>query len=305
MDALFNVYKPSGPTSHDVVARLRRASGVQRVGHAGTLDPLAEGVLLVAAGQATRVIEYLAMLDKTYEAQVTFGVQTDTDDAEGAVVATNLTDRLDKATVEQALGSFRGQVQQRPPDYSAISVGGQRLYQLARRGAAVEAPVRQVEITRLELRDWQPPVATLLVECSKGTYVRSLARDLGASLGCGAHLSRLVRTRVGAFGAAGAVPLAAMEDALRSGDWRRHGIGPDAALAHLPALCLGELDASRLAHGRTVADRWSTPPATDEQLSQTIARAYGPDGRFVAIVRRVVEEGRMVWRPQKVFAGPA
>ena len=319
IDALFNVYKPSGPTSHDVVARLRRASGVKRVGHAGTLDPLAEGVLLVAAGQATRAIEYLAILDKAYEAQVTFGVQTRTDDAEGAVVAARPTDHLDRAIVERALDAFRGRIEQRPPAYSAISVGGRRLYDLARRGEAVEAPVRPVEITRLDLLAWAPPVATLHVECSKGTYIRSLARDLGASLGCGGHLSRLVRRRVGAFAVEDAIPLSTLEDALRAGEWQRYAIPAGAALAHLPALRLDEAAAAHLAHGRSVA-AGPTAPSGDEVTPRSssagdvttallvpgvLARAYDPGGRFLAIVRRSADQGQTVWRPEKVFIGPA
>ena len=198
MDAFFNVYKPRGPTSHDVVARLRRAErGVRRIGHAGTLDPLAEGVLVVATGKATRLIEYLVDADKLYGAGVHLGVETDTYDAEGRVLAERPVEHLTREAVAGALEPFRGEIEQRPPPFSAVSVGGERLYARARRGEMVQAPLRRVSVTRLDLLDWQPPVAHLEVECSKGTYIRSLAHDLGRALGCGAHLSALVRLRAG------------------------------------------------------------------------------------------------------------
>jgi tRNA pseudouridine55 synthase len=307
MDALFNVYKPKGPTSHGVVARLRRAAaprGAQRrIGHAGTLDPLAEGVLVVAAGQATRVLEYLAEAPKVYLAQVTLGVETTTYDAEGQVVAERPVAELDRRRIEAALAAFRGVIDQRPPMYSAVSVGGTRLYQVARRGGTVEVPLRRVEITRLELVEWTAPVATLHVECSKGTYVRSLAHDLGAALGCGAHLSGLARLQVGSFLARDAVPLAALEARFRDGSWPAVAIAPDAAVSHLAAVHLAAEAASRLAGGLAVPADWRGPAGAAEP--GTLARAYGADGRFVAIVRRGEREGRPVWRPEKVFARAA
>ena len=295
VDALFNVYKPSGPTSHDVVIRLRRASGVRRIGHAGTLDPLAEGVLLIATGRATRVLEYLAEADKAYRARVTFGVETETYDAEGRVVAERPVTALDREQIERALARFRGRIEQQPPPYAAIRVGGRRLYQLARRGEAPPVAARRVEITRLELLAWEPPVATLEIECSKGTYIRSLAHDLGAALGCGAHLSGLVRTRVGSFEAKDAVALAELEARLRDGTWPAVAIAPDIALASLPALRLEAGAASRLAHGLAV----DQPGMAAEEGA--LARAYGPDGTFLAVVRRRGSQ----WQPEKVFVPPA
>jgi tRNA pseudouridine55 synthase len=297
MDALFNVYKPRGPTSHDIVARLRRASGVRRIGHAGTLDPLAEGVLVVAVGQATRAIEYLADADKAYLARVTFGVETDTYDAEGRVMAERPIEDITPQRLEAALAAFRGPLLQRPPAYSAVSVGGRRLYDLARRGHAVEAPARPVEIARLELVSWAPPEAVLEVECSKGTYVRSLAHDLGQTLGCGAHLSGLIRTRVGRFLARDAVPLEDLEATLRRVEWQGIAIPVDQALSDLPAIGLDPAAAARLTNGLPV-------PAGGSDLYQvgTLGRAYGADGTFLAVVRRGEREGRPVWRPEKVFA---
>jgi tRNA pseudouridine55 synthase len=317
VDAFFNVYKPAGPTSHDVVARLRRASGERRIGHAGTLDPLAEGVLVVATGLATRLVEYLVDAEKVYLAEVTFGIATDTYDAEGRVVATRPTTDLTRAAVEAALPAFRGTITQRPPPYSAISVGGRRLYALARRGEAVEAPLRTVTISRLEVVSWRPPVAALEVACSKGTYIRSLAHDLGQALGYGAHLSRLVRQRVGPFRAEDAVPLDDLLERLPTGRWQGVALPPDVAVAHLPVVRLDAPGAARLATGREVSAssgdaggyREGGGTGTGEGVgvihrpSGTLGRAYAPDGRLLAIVRLEDRGGRPVWRPEKVFAG--
>jgi tRNA pseudouridine55 synthase len=281
------------------VARLRRASGERRIGHAGTLDPMASGVLLVAAGKATRLIEYLAETDKAYRADVTFGVETDTYDAEGKETARRDASHVTKEAVEAALPQFRGAVEQRPPAYSAISVGGRRLYDLARRGHQVEAPLRRVEITRLELQQWQPPVATLCVECSKGTYIRSLAHDLGQALGTGAHLSGLARTRVGRFRQEDATPLEALEEKLRVGQVGDVAHDPAEAVAHLPAVRLDEVATARLSHGIAVP-----APAELAPGAGTLARAIGPDGKLIAIVRCAAvagHGGEMVLRPEKVL----
>jgi tRNA pseudouridine55 synthase len=301
MDAVFNVYKPSGPTSHDVVARLRRASGERRIGHAGTLDPLAEGVLVVATGRATRLIEYLAGADKAYQAEVTLGVETTTYDAEGEVVAERPVDGLARAAIEAALAHFGGETAQRPPAYSAVSGGGRRLYDLARRGEAVEAPPRRVTISALELVGWSPPVARLNVECSKGTYIRSLAHDLGAALGCGGHLSRLVRTRAGDFLADRAVPLAELEAHLQSGSWQRFAIAPGDAVRHLPAVEVAAGDLHRILNGVAV------PAALESQApadARGLARAYAA-GRFLGILRLVQASGQTYWRPEKILARPS
>ncbi len=339
MDCFFNVYKPKGPTSHDVVARLRRAGKVRRIGHAGTLDPLAEGVLVIAAGRATRLIEYLVDADKAYAAEVTFGVETDTYDAEGRVTAQRPAAHLTEAVVRQALETFRGSILQRPPSFSAVSVGGQRLYALARRGAPVVIPPRAVTISRLELVAWRPPLADLHVECSKGTYIRSLAHDLGQALGCGAHLSALVRLRVGRFASQEATPLAELEERLRDGLWQAVSYPAEAAVAHLVTVRLDAAGAARLASGQPVPfrapldgetmdgqapddqtvngreaggqttgvparERQGATPLEGEEgpASGTLGRAYAADGRFMAVVRLVRSGDLLVWRPEKVLA---
>jgi tRNA pseudouridine55 synthase len=310
LDAFFNVYKPRGPTSHDVVARLRRASGVRRIGHAGTLDPLAEGVLVVAIGKATRLIEYLVDADKLYGAWVRLGVETDTDDAEGRVLAERPVGHIGREAVAEALEAFRGEIEQRPPPFSAVSVGGERLYARARRGEVVEAPLRRVNVTRLDLLDWQPPVAHLEVECSKGTYIRSLAHDLGRALGCGAHLSGLVRLRVGDFRAQDAVPLEDLEGRLREGRWEEVARPPAVALAHLPRITLDERGVERLRQGQPVpapeqaslAERAGLPEQALPS-SGTLGGAFGPGEHLVAVVRLDRGSDHPVWRPEKVLAG--
>lgn len=191
--------KPPGLTSHSAVQRVRRALGVKRAGHAGTLDPLATGVLLVAVGRATRLLEYPLLQDKAYRAQIRLGVSTDTLDREGAIVATRPVPDLGAAVLERALARFRGPQRQQVPVFSAIQQGGERLYQRARRGDAVEAPVRDITVHRLHLVAWQPPDLTVDVLCSKGTYVRALARDLGEALDSVGTLWNLRRTRSGPF----------------------------------------------------------------------------------------------------------
>jgi tRNA pseudouridine55 synthase len=225
--------------------------------------------------------------------------------------------------IEAALTEFRGTIPQRPPAYSAISVGGQRLYDLARKGQAVEAPLRTVEITRLDLERWAPPVATLSVECSKGTYIRSLAHDLGQALGVGAHLSALTRTRVGPLRLEDATPLNVLEERLRAGEWQAVSRDPAEAVAHLPAVQLDAAAVTRLGHGMTISLSLGVPwpgryvplPSGEGQREAqgevggaeslvlgTLARAIGPGGELVAIVRCVAHDGALVCRPEKVLA---
>jgi tRNA pseudouridine55 synthase len=280
-----------------VVARLRRASGVRRIGHAGTLDPLATGVLVLAVGRATRLIEYVTDVDKAYLADVTFGIETDTYDAEGTVTARVDASHVTGSAVESALERFKGTIGQRPPAHSAISVGGKRLYELARAGRPVAVPMRTVEIKTLELRRWQPPTATIFLECSKGTYVRSLAHDLGEALGTGAHLSALSRTRVGSYGLEDAVPLDALESQMRDGSWQGSAVPVESAVAHLPAVRLDAGEQTRLEHGISV-----TLPPESREAAGTLCRALGADGRLVAMVRVIEKEGERQIRPEKVLS---
>jgi tRNA pseudouridine55 synthase len=267
------VDKPLGMTSHDVVNRIRRLAGLRRVGHAGTLDPLATGVLLLCLGRATRLIEYMVGHDKVYETTVRLGQTTATYDAEGEVVVERPFRHLTLSQIEEALQPFRGDIQQQPPLYSAIKQGGQPLYKLARQGKTeVVRPFRPVTIHELALLNWEPPHLSLRIGCSSGTYIRSLGYDLGEALGCGGHLSALRRLAVGDFGLETAVPLAD----LTPDNMTDYLLPPDTAVRHLPRLELTETAAEAILQGKVIPQ---TSPATAK-----LARAYNLSGQFLGIV---------------------
>ena len=294
-EGILNLNKRPGPTSHDVVNHVRRLTGIRRVGHAGTLDPLAAGVLLVCIGRATRVAEYLMAGHKVYRARVRLGISTDTYDAEG-MVTSEAPVEVDRAQVEAALSSFRGVIAQVPPVYSAIKHQGTPLHRLARRGVALEQiplKVRHVEILRLELTAWEPPECTLEVTCSPGTYVRALAHDLGQALGCGAHLSGLTRLASGRFRVEDAVTLEEFAEASAQGRWAALLHPIDAALARFKALYVDADAARRLCSGQPIYF------PSGEPVGDPLARAYGPDRVFLALVGYDPEAN--VWRPRKVF----
>ncbi len=302
-DGILNLNKPRGPTSHDVVDRVRALTGIRRVGHAGTLDPLATGVLLVCVGRATRVAEYLMAGQKLYRARVRLGISTDTYDAEGQVAAEAPVE-VSRAQVEAALAQFRGMIAQVPPVYSALKHKGTPLHRLARRGMEVERlslKARQVEIFRLELTAWNPPECTLEVTSSPGTYVRALAHDLGQALSCGAHLTGLTRLASGDFRLEDAVTLEEFAQAAAEGGWPDLLHPMDAALTRFPALYLNAGAAKRLCSGQAVpTPPQPPPPGGGEEGGPT--RAYGPDGTFLALVAYDLAAG--VWRPRKVFCAP-
>lgn len=293
---ILNVDKPSGLTSHDVVALVRRASQQRQVGHAGTLDPLATGVLLVCLGKGTRVTEFLMASPKTYRAAIHLGVTTTTDDAEGEVVA-QAPVAVSSAEIQRALIQFVGAIGQIPPAYSALKRGGQRLYRLARRGQTPELRPRPVEIYELQVEQWTPPLLYVQVRCGPGTYIRSLARDLGKALGCGAHLASLRRTASGRFAVDQAVSPQRIEAAFASGDISELLCPIDEAVAEFPALYLDTPTSLRLIAGQPIPGNESSMP------EGSLARAYAPDKQFVAIVAWDTEITR--WRPRKVFAQAA
>lgn len=198
IDGFLIIDKPSGVTSHDVVAQVRRVFHTRQVGHAGTLDPMATGVLVVAVGWATRLLEFVVSDTKGYDAVIELGLQTDTDDITGAELKRS-TSLPSLTEIERALQQFRGEIQQRPPNFSAIKQGGQPVYKKARRGEAVELPARIVVITNIEIQKFASPLLSLRIECGSGTYIRSIARDLGELLGCGGTLQSLRRWRSGNF----------------------------------------------------------------------------------------------------------
>lgn len=287
------INKPATWTAHDVVARVRRLTGVRRVGHAGTLDPAATGVLPVCVGEATKVVEYLSGADKTYLAAVLLGTTTETDDLDGWTVSEVDTSHISQQMVEAQLPRFVGEIAQVPPAYSAIHIAGQRAYALARAGRAVAVPARHVTIHRLALVAWAAPVAWLVVDCGTGTYVRALARDLGGALGCGATLARLIRLRSGPFRLCEAWSLdelAALPDVRAA--WPSVAVHPDAALADWPALLLDDAAAAAWMQGKMIAD-----VTADDGLC---VRAYDAAGDWRGIGVGAVGG----WQPRKVVLSP-
>ncbi|MFQ6057890.1 MAG: tRNA pseudouridine(55) synthase TruB [Anaerolineae bacterium] len=329
ISGILNIDKPPGMTSHDVVAAVRRASGVRRVGHAGTLDPLATGVLVVCLGQATRVIEYLMDSPKTYRAGIVLGVATDTYDAEGQVTYQAPKVKVSREEVEAALAQFVGVIEQVPPMYSALKHEGRPLYKLARQGVEVKREPRRVEIYRLEVTDWAPttsghwaerqvtachdqrsrplvswpaftqtrvtachPWLEIEVQCSRGTYIRSLAHDLGQRLGCGAYLERLVRLASGRFTLDQAEPLSVVEDSFAQGYWPEILHPLDEALLDYEAMVVDRETAQRIRQGQQVEG--------EKPDSTRLRRAYSLDGEFIGLLRYDDRTG--LWQPHKVFA---
>jgi tRNA pseudouridine55 synthase len=283
------VDKPEGPTSHAVVSIVRRGTGVRKVGHAGTLDPRASGVLVLCLGPATRLSEYLSSSIKLYEAKVRFGESTETYDAEGATTRSTGEAPTD-AQVEAALEKFRGEIQQVPPPYSAIKLQGKKAYELAREGRPVELDARNVTVYELSKLRYDPPELSIRVECSAGTYIRSLAHDLGEILSTGAHLSALRRLRAGPFGLEDAVALGELEKAMGRGEWQRWVRPASEALPDLPIVTVEEPELERIRNGLRIP---SSEGATG------MARALAPDGELVAIL--VSAADGQEWQPRKVF----
>ena len=303
VSGILNVNKGVGPTSFSVVGMVRRRSGVKRVGHAGTLDPMADGVLLVCLGQASRVSEYLMGLSKAYRATVRLGASTTTYDAEGEVVREGDYTGISRGDVEKALEAFVGEIMQAPPAYSAVKVAGERAYKRARRGEDVAPAARKTMVYGIEVLRFDPPEVEIDVECGKGTYIRSLAHDLGEALGCGAHLSALTRTRVGPFKVENAIGMEDLEAAFERGDWQEHLLPMDYALLEMPAITLHIEDEKDIRHGQSVAideDRTETIAAIEDGM---LSRAYAEDGSLVAIIRYDGATG--MWRARKVFAPEA
>lgn len=292
---IFNVDKPPGITSMDVVRQIKRLSSQRHVGHAGTLDPVATGVLPVCLGQATRLMQFIVNTSKEYLATVHMGVSTDTYDSLGEVTHRQDISDITVEMIEAALAPSRGVFEQTPPAFSALKMQGRRLYALARDGVAVQAPPRTVEVLKLELVEWQPPQAMLSVECSRGFYVRSLAHDLGQALGCGAHLSELRRLRTGPFSTDDAIPLEAVKTSLENDAWEQLLLPPDFVVLHLPAVQMDSWEARQVKHGQAVP----LSPGTHYASHLQQARGYSRDGVFVALMR--FDRAAAVWQPFKVF----
>jgi tRNA pseudouridine55 synthase len=284
---LLNINKPQGITSHDAVLAVRRITGIRRVGHAGTLDPMATGVLPICLGRATRLAKYLMATDKSYRGTVRLGVETDTYDAEGQVTR-KAPVAIEKHQVIAVLDNYQGTIDQIPPMYSAVKQNGQPLYKLARQGVTVPRQARQVTILQIELTDWSPPEFSFMVTCSSGTYVRSIVHDLGQQLNCGAHLTRLQRTRSGALSLEDAVPLLK----LTPDNWREHLLPMELALSELAHVQFSTQEKKQLTQGQPV-------PRQPNHPRVELARAETEEGCFFALVKP--SSGGAEWLPHKVF----
>ena len=284
------VDKPTGMTSHDVVQVVRRGTGIRRAGHTGTLDPRASGVLVILLGPAVRLSEFVSASDKRYQATIRVGSSTDTYDSEGTI--TNYTSDVDvnEEQFNEILQQFTGEIEQVPPPYSAVKIKGRKAYEMARRGEEVELKPRIINVYSLEVLEWDPPESVIDVYCSSGTYVRSLANDIGKALGTGAYLVGLRRTKSGRFTLRDAVPLRILREAFEAGEWYNYLIPAAEALADWPMV---ELDADQMEfvrHGHRI-------PAESGQTGW--ARGVSEQGDLVALME--VDEDTLEWQPRKVF----
>jgi len=292
IDGILNINKPEGKTSSNVTVWLRRMTGEKHVGHAGTLDPIATGVLPICFGQGTRVVQFLTDSSKTYLAQIELGTATDTYDREGKIIQRGDPSAVTAAQIQEALTAFQGTIQQVPPIYSALKHHGRRYYELARAGTPITPKPRQVKITSLELIDCQLPLITIKVECGRGTYMRSLAHDLGQCLGCGAYLKNLIRLRCGPFHIEDALSLSQIEDAFQQDNWEGLFHSVDSPLLSWRAAIVDETKELAIRNGRSL-------PLSEESPPSKYCRAYGPDGQFIALLRFISE--KKLWHPEKVF----
>ena len=282
--------KPVGLTSHDIVQVVRKGTGIRRAGHTGTLDPRASGVLVVLIGPAVRLSEYVSASDKRYQAIVRLGSSTDTYDAEGEITRTASPDEISEEMFENALSNFIGEIEQVPPPYSAVKVKGRKAYEMARKGEEVELEPRIIQVHNLELLEWAPPEAVIDVYCSSGTYVRSLANDLGNVLGCGAHLIGLRRTKSGRFTLRDSVPLNKLRDAFTDGSWYQYLIPAAEALSDWPSIELNPELVDAVRHGHRI-------PVT-EKLGDMVC-GISELGELIALLEYDPEKNE--WQPKKVF----
>ena len=295
-DGILNLNKPQGVTSFAMVSLVRHITGERRVGHAGTLDPLASGVLPILLGQGTRLMEFLTAHRKTYRAQIALGATTDTGDSQGAVIFSGDCSSVDRASAETALSTFLGPILQVPPMYSALKHNGEPLYRLARQGISVHREARAAHIWSLRLVEWQPPNLTLEIECSKGTYVRTIATDLGEKLGCGAHLTGLVRLSSSFLRLEDAVTPGEFEEAVRQSWWQELVYPMDEAVLEYAAVVAGETSEIAIRAGKTL-----DPEKVAPGLPGDWCRAYSLSGRLISLLRFQPEAN--LWHPERVFPG--
>lgn len=293
-------------TSHDAVAVIRRLLGVRKVGHTGTLDPGAAGVLPIAVGKATRLVQWMQSADKSYRAEMTLGVETDTLDGQGATTAVVTDFRIPPSKLVDEMQLFLGHIMQVPPMVSSVKVDGERLYRAARRGEVVEREARAVRIDEIKICKVWPDDALDLefgsrvlfdVTCSKGTYIRSLCADIGRKLGCGAHLSFLVRTRTGPFKLEETVSFEEIEEAMKTGRAHEMLLPLESAVVHMPRIDLSATDLRRIQTGQALEQQGAL-------IESEFVRFHGPDGRLVAIGRSSQGESGSRLQPVAVLFTP-
>ncbi|MEQ8468081.1 tRNA pseudouridine(55) synthase TruB [Coleofasciculus sp. E1-EBD-02] len=296
MQGFLNLNKPTEFTSHDCVAKVRRLLRLKRVGHGGTLDPLATGVLPIALGRATRLLQYMTS-EKAYQATIRLGVKTTTDDLEGDIVATASASGLTLETIVPLLQQFQGTIEQIPPMYSAVQVQGKRLYELARAGKTAEIPRRQVEVYQIEVLDWRPGELAeldLAIACGAGTYIRSIARDLGEVLKTGGTLASLIRTQSSGFRLENSLSLEELAAQVQAETFTP--IPPEAALEHLAKVILSPDDARRWCQGQRIIYQ---DASTDS--SANIRRVHHENGTFLGITQVIESDGEVLLAPKMVL----
>lgn len=305
MDGIINIYKEKGYTSHDVVAKMRGILRMKKIGHTGTLDPDAEGVLPVCLGKGTRLCDMLADRTKTYRAVLLLGVETDTQDASGQVLADHRAEAmaLTEEAVKEAVMSFLGLYMQVPPMYSALKVNGKKLYELARAGKEVERQARPVEILDIQVEEISLPRVTMSVTCSKGTYIRTLCYDIGQKLGCGGCMESLLRTRVGQFELKDSLKLSRLEELRDAGQAENYVLPVDQVFSSLPEIVMKAGTGDKLVHNGNpfglLPELWEVPRQPEHYPAQ--ARVYDSGRQFIGVF--VYEAEKKRYKPQKIFLG--
>jgi len=293
IDGFLNVNKPAGMTSFSVVSLIRRITHQKKVGHAGTLDPLASGVLPICLGKATRITRFLMNAGKTYQAEIELGISTDTFDREGKIIKRSDPGLITESEIREVLGSFKGVITQLPPLYSALKFHGRRYCEMARAGETPDIKPRNVRIDRIELISWNSPVLIIEVECGKGTYIRSLANDIGQVLKCGGHLKNLVRTQYAHYKLENAVSLSHLEAVATDGTLSEYVDSPDAPLRGFSVVILGEKEVMDVIYGRSIAVQDIHEKPSD------YCRAYSLSGEFIAVLAYVPDSN--AWHPEVVL----
>ena len=294
VNGILNINKPPGPTSFRMIEAVRQLSGEKRVGHAGTLDPAASGVLPVCLGQAVRLIEYLHSFSKEYLAVIMLGATTDTLDAQGSLISRGDTDCITEGQVLQAIQGFIGDISQEPPAYSALKIGGKRAYRLARKGARPPLVPRHVTIDAIDVLHFESPCLKVRVRCSTGTYIRAFARDLGITLGCGAYLQDLVRIAYGPYRLEEALSPDELNRVVKEGSLQSVLYPLDHPLQSWQKQILDDHDSGRVLSGTAI--RISSQILDTDQM----LRCYDRSGKFLAILKFAAENG--LWWPEKVFS---